>query len=147
MNRPGPFDISLGEICGRRRASTMSLCEEPPERLQVESKDLCCFSPPWYRRGWPYSIILERTWSTSHLCRCCQAVVVEDIPWGDGKSTLTKSLHAIPAPLCPRLYSKETPRRSHLLGLGLRRGGACGHVGLEHWAHGQIDAIGVDEIQ
>jgi transposase len=36
---------------------------------------------------------------------------------------------------------------SHILGQGLRRGRACRHLGLEHRTLGQIDAIGVDEIQ
>jgi transposase len=37
---------------------------------------------------------------------------------------------------------------SHLLGQGFRRGRTCCHTwGLEHRTLGQIDAIGVDEIQ
>jgi hypothetical protein len=36
---------------------------------------------------------------------------------------------------------------SHFLGQGLRRGGTRRHLGLEQRVLGQIDAIGVDEIQ
>jgi transposase len=41
-------------------------------------------------------------------CRRCGAVVVEEVPWGDGKRTLTKSVYALPSPLARRLSWKET---------------------------------------
>jgi transposase len=73
----------------------------------------------------------------------------KEVPWGDGKRTLTKAYMLFLARWARRLSWKETAEAfSHLLGQGLRRGGT--HVvtfGLEHRVLGQIDAIDVDEIQ
>src|SRR6476620_6228464 len=53
-------------------------------------------------------------------CRRCGIVAVEEVPWGDGKRTLDKVYDAV----------------EHVVTFG-----------LEHRVLGQIDAIGVDEIQ
>ena len=41
-------------------------------------------------------------------CRRCGAVVVEEVPWGDGKRTLTKAYMLFLAPWARRLSWKET---------------------------------------
>ena len=81
-------------------------------------------------------------------CRRCGMVAVEEVPWGDGKRTLTKSYMLFLARWARRLSWKETAE--------------CFRTswdkvfdavelvvtwGLEHRVLGQIDAIGVDEIQ
>src|SRR5450631_3302952 len=50
-------------------------------------------------------------------CRRCGAVVVEEVPWGDGKHTLTRALHAVPGPLgTSPVPGKEPPKRFALPG-------------------------------
>ena len=81
-------------------------------------------------------------------CRRCGIVAVEEVPWGDGKRTLTKAYMLFLARWARRLSWKETAE-------ALRTSwdkvfDAVEHVvtfGLEHRVLGQIDAIGVDEIQ
>src|SRR5262249_39886741 len=34
-------------------------------------------------------------------CRRCGVVAVEEVPWGDGKTHLDQSVHALPSPLGP----------------------------------------------
>jgi transposase len=81
-------------------------------------------------------------------CRRCGVVAVEEVPWGDGKRTLTKSLYALPSPLGASAVMERDGRGfSHSLG---KRFDAVEHIvtwSLEHRTLGQIDAIGVDEIQ
>ena len=81
-------------------------------------------------------------------CRRCQAVVVEEVPWADGKRTLTKAYMLFLARWARRLSWKETAE-AFRTSWGLVFD-AVEHVvtwGLEHRVLGQIDAIGVDEIQ
>jgi transposase len=81
-------------------------------------------------------------------CPRCEAVVVEEVPWGDGKRTLTRAYMLFLARWARRLSWKETA-------VAFRTSwdkvfDAVEHVvtfGLEHRTLGQIDAIGVDEIQ
>ena len=81
-------------------------------------------------------------------CRRCGIVAVEEVPWGDGKRTLTKAYMLFLARWARRLSWKETAEafrtsRDKVFD-------AVEHVvtfGLEHRVLGQIDAIGVDEIQ
>jgi transposase len=81
-------------------------------------------------------------------CRGCGAVVVEEVPWGDGKRTLTKAYMLFLARWARRLSWKETAvvfRTSWDKVFD-----AVEYVvtyGLAHRTLGQIDAIGVDEIQ
>jgi transposase len=81
-------------------------------------------------------------------CRRCGAVVVEEIPWGDGKRTLTKAYMLFLARWARRLSWKETAEAFRTSWEKVFD--AVEHVvtfGLEQRVLGQIDAIGVDEIQ
>jgi hypothetical protein len=81
-------------------------------------------------------------------CRRCAAVVVEEVPWGDGKRTLCKAYMLFLARWARRLSWKETAEAFRTSWDQVFD--AVEHVvawGLEHRKLGQIDAIGVDEIQ
>ena len=81
-------------------------------------------------------------------CRRCAAVVVEEVPWSDGKRTLTKAYMLFLARWARRLSWKETAQAFRTSWEKVFD--AVEHVvtwGLEHRTLGQIDAIGVDEIQ
>jgi transposase len=81
-------------------------------------------------------------------CRGCQAVVVEEVPWGDGKRTLTKAYMLFLARWARRLSWKETAEAFRTSWEKVFD--AVEYVvtfGLQHRVLGQIDAIGVDEIQ
>jgi transposase len=81
-------------------------------------------------------------------CRRCGAVVVEEVPWGDGKRTLTKAYMLFLARWARRLSWKETAavfRTSWDKVFDAVE--YVVHWGLAHRELGQIDAIGVDEIQ
>ena len=81
-------------------------------------------------------------------CRRCGVVAVEEVPWGDGKRTLTKAYMLFLARWARRLSWKETAEAFRTSWDKVFD--AVEHVvtwGLEHRTLGQIDAIGVDEIQ
>jgi transposase len=81
-------------------------------------------------------------------CRRCDVVTVEEVPWGDGKRTLTKAYMLFLARWARRLSWKETAEAFRTSWDKVFD--AVEHVvtwGLEHRTLGQIDAIGVDEIQ
>ena len=81
-------------------------------------------------------------------CRRCGVVAVEEVPWGDGKRTLTKAYMLFLARWARRLSWKETAEAFRISWNKVFD--AVEHVvtfGLEHRVLGQIDAIGVDEIQ
>ena len=81
-------------------------------------------------------------------CPRCEAVVVEEVPWGDGKRQLTKAYMLFLARWARRLSWKETAEVFRTSWEKVFD--AVEHVvawGLEHRTLGQIDAIGVDEIQ
>jgi transposase len=81
-------------------------------------------------------------------CRRCGVVAVEEVPWGDGKRTLTRAYMLFLARWARRLSWKETAEAFHTSWDKVFD--AVEHVvtwGLEHRTLGQIDAIGVDEIQ
>src|SRR4051794_34087626 len=81
-------------------------------------------------------------------CRRCQTVLVEEVPWGDGKRTLTRAYMLFLARWARRLSWKETADSFRTSWEKVFD--AVEHVvtfGLEHRVLGQIDAIGVDEIQ
>jgi transposase len=81
-------------------------------------------------------------------CQRCDAVVVEEVPWGDGKRSLTKAYMLFLARWARRLSWKETAEAFRTSWDKVFD--AVEHVvtfGLEHRVLGQIDAIGVDEIQ
>jgi len=81
-------------------------------------------------------------------CRRCEAVAVEEVPWGDGKRTLTKAYMLFLARWARRLSWKETAEAFRTSWEKVFD--AVEYVvafGLEHRKLGAIDAIGVDEIQ
>ena len=81
-------------------------------------------------------------------CRRCGIVAVEEVPWGDGKRTLTKAYMLFLARWARRLSWKETAEAFRTSWDKVFD--AVEHVvtfGLERRVLGQIDAIGVDEIQ
>ena len=81
-------------------------------------------------------------------CRRCGVVAVEEVLWGDGKRTLTKAYILFLARWARRLSWKETAECFRTSWDKVFD--AVEHVvawGLEHRTLGQIDAIGVDEIQ
>src|SRR5436189_536105 len=81
-------------------------------------------------------------------CRRFQTVLVEEVPWGDGKRTLTRAYMLFLARWARRLSWKETAEAFHTSWEKVFD--AVEHVvtfGLQHRVLGQIDAIGVDEIQ
>jgi transposase len=81
-------------------------------------------------------------------CSRCAAVIVEEVPWGDGKRTLTKAYMLFLARWARHLSWKETAEAFRTSWEKVFD--AVEHVvtfGLEHRVLGQIDAIGVDEIQ
>jgi transposase len=81
-------------------------------------------------------------------CRRCGIVVVEEVPWGHGKRTLTKAYMLFLARWARRLSWKETAQAFRTSWEKVFD--AVEHAvtwGLEHRTLGQIDAIGVDEIQ
>ena len=81
-------------------------------------------------------------------CRRCEAVVVEEVPWGNGKHQLTNAYMLFLARWARRLSWKQTAEAFRT-----SWDKVCDSVehvvafGLEHRTLGQIDAIGVDEIQ
>ena len=81
-------------------------------------------------------------------CRRCGIVAVEEVPGGDGKRTLTKAYLLSFPRWARRLSWKETAEAFRTSWDKLFD--AVEHVvtfRLEHRVPGQIDAIGVDEIQ
>jgi len=81
-------------------------------------------------------------------CRRCAAVVVEEVPWADGKRTLTRAYMLFLARWARKLSWKETAEAFRTSWEKVFD--AVEYVvtfGLEHRVLGQIDAIGVDEIQ
>jgi transposase len=81
-------------------------------------------------------------------CRRCGIVAVEEVPWGDGKRTLTKAYMLFLARWARRMSWRETAEAFRTSWDKVFD--AVEHVvafGLEHRVLGQIDAIGVGEIQ
>jgi transposase len=81
-------------------------------------------------------------------CRRCDAVVVEEVPWSDGKRQLTKAYMLFLARWARRLSWKETAEAFRTSWDKVFD--AVEQVvtwGLEHRTLGPIEAIGVDEIQ
>jgi transposase len=76
-------------------------------------------------------------------CRRCQAVIVEEVPWSDGKRTLTRAYMLFLARWARRLSWKETAEAFHTSWEEVFD--AVKHVvtfGLKHRTLDQIDAIG-----
>lgn len=72
-------------------------------------------------------------------CRRCKAVVVEEVPWGNGKHQLTNAYMLFLTRWAQRLRGKKRPNRS--APPGRRSSTPVEHVvtfGLEHRTLGQI---------
>jgi transposase len=96
---------------------------------------------------WGYLVFLLYTMRRVD-CPRCETAVVEEVPWGDGKRTLTRSYMLFLARWARRLSWKETAEVFRTSWDKVFD--AVEHVvtyGLEHRVFGCIDAIGVDEIQ
>jgi transposase len=96
---------------------------------------------------WGFLVFLQYTMRRVN-CRRCGIVAVEEVPWGDGKHTLTRRYMLFLARWARRLSWKETAEAFRTSWDKVFD--AVEHVvtlGLEHRAPGQIDAIGVNEIQ
>jgi transposase len=80
-------------------------------------------------------------------CRRCGTVVVEEVPWRDGKRSLTKAYMLFLARWARHLSWKETAETFRTP--GIKCSTPSNMSSRLDWsiAHGQIDAIGVDEIQ
>jgi len=79
-------------------------------------------------------------------CRRCEAVIVEEVPWGNGKHQLTNAYMLFLARWARRISWKETAAAFHTSWEKVFD--AVEHVvtfGLAHRTLGPIDAIGVDE--
>jgi transposase len=80
--------------------------------------------------------------------RRCGVAAVEEVPWGDGKRTLTKAYMLFLARWARKISWKESAEAFRTSWDKVFD--AVEHVvtwGLEHRTLGKIDAIGVDEIQ
>jgi len=96
---------------------------------------------------WGYLVFLLYTMRRVD-CPRCETAVVEEVPWGDGKRTLTRAYMLFLARWARRLSWKETAEAFRTSWDKVFD--AVEHVvtyGREHRVFGQIDAIGVDEIQ
>src|SRR5262252_5119311 len=123
-------------------AATCSRCHQPAAGYDQLAERRFEFIPLW-----GFLVFLLYTMRRVD-CRRCAAIVVEEVPWCDGKRTLTKAYMLFLARWARRLSWKETAAAFRTSWEKVFD--AVEHVvtwGLEHRALGQIDAIGVDEIQ
>jgi len=125
---------SSGAVCSR--------CHQPAPGYDQLSERRFEFIPFW-------GFLVFLLYSMRRVdCRRCEAVVVEEVPWGDGKRTLTRAYMLFLARWARRLSWKETAQAFRTSWEKVFD--AVEHVvtfGLEHRKLGAIDAIGVDEIQ
>jgi transposase len=133
------------EVAVRPRKGSAAVCSRrhlPAPRYDQLAERRFEFIPP---RG--FLVFLLYTMRRFD-CRRCGVVAVEEVPWGDGKRTLTKAYMLFLARWARRLSWKETAEVFRTSWDKVFD--AVEHVvtwGLEHRTLGQIDAIGVDEIQ
>ena len=69
-------------------------------------------------------------------CRRCEAVVVEEVPWGDGKRTLTRAYMLFLARWARRLSWKETAEAFHTSFHGKRFSMPSNTSSLSDWSTG-----------
>ncbi|HLJ15021.1 MAG TPA: transposase, partial [Bryobacteraceae bacterium] len=123
-------------------AAVCSRCHEPAPGYDQLAERRFEFIPLW-------RFLVFLLYTTRRVnCRRCGIVAVEEVPWGDGKRTLTKAYMLFLARWARRLSWKETAEAFRTSWDKVFE--AVEHVvtfGLEHRVLGQIDAIGVDEIQ
>jgi transposase len=126
----------------KRSAAVCSRCHQPAPGYDQLPERRFEFIPFW-------GFLVFLLYSMRRVdCRRCEAVVVEEVPWGDGKRTLTRAYMLFLARWARRLSWKETAEAFRTSWDKVFD--AVEHVvtfGLEHRVFGQIDAIGVDEIQ
>lgn len=126
----------------RGSAAVCSRCHQPAPGYDQLAERRFEFIPLW-----GFFVFLLYTMRRVD-CRRCSAVVVEEVPWDDGKRTLTKVYMLFLARWARRLSWKVTAQAFRTSWDKVFD--AVEHVvtwGLEHRTLGQIDAIGVDEIQ
>jgi transposase len=126
----------------RRSAAVCSRCHQQAPGYDQLAERRFEFIPLW-----GFFVFLLYTMRRVDCARCA-AVVVEQVPWGDGKRTLTKAYMLFLARWARCLSWKETAEAFRTSWEKVFD--AVEHVvtfGLEHRVFGQIDAIGVDEIQ
>src|SRR5947207_10565238 len=133
------------EIAVRPRkgsAAVCSRCHRPARGYDLLAERRFEFIPFW-------GFLVFLLYSMRRVdCRRCEAVVVEEVPWGDGKRTLTRVYMLFLARWARKLSWKETAEAFRTSWEKVFD--AVEYVvtfGLEHRVLGQIDAIGVDEIQ
>jgi transposase len=126
----------------KRSAAVCSRCHQPAPGYDQLPERRFEFIPFW-------GLLVFLLYSMRRVdCRRCEAVVVEEVPWGDGKRTLTRAYMLFLARWARRLSWKETADAFRTSWEKVFD--AVEHVvtfGLEHRVLGRIDAIGVDEIQ
>ena len=139
------FDHKSIDIAVRPRkgsAAVCSRCHQPAPGYDQLSERRFEFIPFW-------GFLVFLLYSMRRVdCPRCRAVVVEQVPWGDGKRTLTKAYMLFLARWARRLSWKETAESFRTSWEKVFD--AVEYVvtfGLEHRVLGRIDAIGVDEIQ
>ena len=139
---PGHKSIEVSVRPRKGSAAVCSRCHQPAPGYDQLGERRFEFIPPW-----GFFVFLLYTMRRVD-CRRCGAVVVEEVPWGDGKRTLTKVYMLFLARWARRLSWKATAEAFRTSWEKVFD--AVEHVvawGLEHRTLGQIDAIGVDEIQ
>ena len=133
------------EIAVRPRKGSLAVCSrchQPAPGYDQLSERRFEFIPFW---GFLFFLL----YSVRRVhCHRCDVAVVEEVPWGDGKRTLTRAYMLFLARWARRLSWKETAEAFRTSWEKVFD--AVEHIvtfGLEHRMFGQIDAIGVDEIQ
>jgi transposase len=134
--------IEIGVRPRKGSAAVCSRCHQPAPGYDQLAERRYEFIPFW-------GFLVFLLYSMRRVdCRRCQAVVVEEVPWGNGKHQLTNAYMLFLARWARRLSWKETAEAFRTSWDKVCD--AVEHVvtfGLAHRTLGQIDAIGVDEIQ
>ena len=139
---PDHKSIEISVRPRKRSAAICSRCHQPAPGYDQLPERRFEFIP-----FWGFLVFLLYTMRRVD-CRRCDAVIVEEVPWGDGKRTLTKAYMLFLARWARRLSWKETAEAFRTSWDKVFD--AVEHVvtfGLAHRTLGQIDALGVDEIQ
>src|SRR5690349_19911337 len=139
---PDHKSIEVSSRPRKRPAALCSRCHQPAPGYDQLPESRFEFIPLW-------GFFVFLLYAMRRVdCRRCQAVVVEEVPWVDGKRSLTKAYMLFLARWARRLSWKQTAESFRTSWDKVFD--AVEHVvtwGLEHRVLGQIDAIGVDEIQ
>jgi transposase len=139
---PDKRSIEVSVRPRRGSAAICSRCHQPAQGYDQLGERRFEFIPLW-----GFYVFLLYTMRRVR-CRRCGAGAVEEVPWGDGKRTLTAAYMLFLGRWARRLSWKETAEAFRTSWDKVFD--AVVHVvtfGLEHRTFGVIDAIGVDEIQ